>query len=264
MNESDLLTGKVRCRSPLLDKGKDFASLRNTRIKNIFMLCGNHRELAHHVRTPIPDDRKVEAVLDVSTPIEVDNSLAATRATFKKVLPFQIAEDKVMELPVGDELKKELFGQLIEENKENITLEDESMRGFVEAYVRWEAAKELGGKFITKLEIRESSNIADLRLQIEAYLGIENKNQAFSFLMHGGVSLIASHFYFLLIIIYISRSFFFPNSTSWFTCFRLYRLLHYIVFNTTDNYFLSTGSDRSSPSHGQGNDHSSERTTHFQ
>lgn len=58
--------------TPKLDESanlEDAASARKTRIQNISMLCGNHRELTHHVRMPTPPSKKKpEAYENNSTP----------------------------------------------------------------------------------------------------------------------------------------------------------------------------------------------------
>lgn len=44
-----------------LENAKDPVSDRRTRIQNIFLLCGNHRELAQHMRGPSSGKRKLES-----------------------------------------------------------------------------------------------------------------------------------------------------------------------------------------------------------
>lgn len=41
---------------------KDSVSSRRLRIQNIFTLCGNHRELSQHIRTPIPSRKRSENI----------------------------------------------------------------------------------------------------------------------------------------------------------------------------------------------------------
>ncbi|PIA45465.1 hypothetical protein AQUCO_01700769v1 [Aquilegia coerulea] len=72
-----------------LEDPKDPASARRTRIQNIFLLCGNHRELAQHVRTPYK--KKTEAA-DVSlSPAAVPDENSVAKSFSKENSPLQTA-----------------------------------------------------------------------------------------------------------------------------------------------------------------------------
>ncbi|KAL5711928.1 hypothetical protein ACHQM5_014151 [Ranunculus cassubicifolius] len=140
------------------DNTKDPESTRITRIQNIFLLCGNHRELAHHVGTPTQNKKITEAADVQSSPMVA------------------LAHNEVSENPC------------LEDFKENNRPNEESNDSMVEVYVKWEATKECPGKFITKLNVKKDSTLADLRKLVESELGDNSSKQGFSFLLLGDPS----------------------------------------------------------------------------
>lgn len=92
-----------------------------------------------------------------------------------------VNEKKSMESQLS---KKDNISEELEETKENNMPANEE--GLLEVYVKWEASKDYPGKFITKLKVSKTSNLADLRKLIEGRLHEEENNkQAFTFLMLG-------------------------------------------------------------------------------
>ncbi|XP_050371941.1 kinesin-like protein KIN-10A [Argentina anserina] len=109
---------------------------RLVRIRNIFTLCGNYRELSQHITSPAPTLKPL--------------------ASFKSE-----SEKKVTELDVA--------------SKENYNPSNDGTEADSEVYVKWEASKENPGKFITTLRVVKDATLADLRKLIEIYLGADNQ-----------------------------------------------------------------------------------------
>ncbi|KAL5990516.1 hypothetical protein ACLOJK_011418 [Asimina triloba] len=204
-----------------LENSKEAASARKTRIQNIFMLCGNHRELGQHVRLPTPAKKNADGEVRSSPATPNEDSMAKTKskefsplkpirqpefgskdgfpsegnAGIKNIMtkPISALLDPFSSLCVANELKSTgtqssrtpSASETFKESKENDKNRDVATDGIVEVYVKWEAATECPGKFITQLKILQNSSLADLRRLIEAHLGTENSMQAFSFLMLG-------------------------------------------------------------------------------
>ncbi|KAG9445731.1 hypothetical protein H6P81_011859 [Aristolochia fimbriata] len=189
---------------------KDSSSARRTRIQNIFMLCGNHRELAQTVRTPTPTKKKSTEVSEIilspmpmpvleESTTEIKDTSRDNMLTPCGILKENIAENNIVKVgaplslllegklkPADTQLNKMgILSETMQESKENQKPSSENVDGLVEVYVKWEATKECGGKFITKLKVLNNSSLADLRKQIESHFGEENKKQAFAFLMLG-------------------------------------------------------------------------------
>ncbi|GLT42132.1 hypothetical protein SLA2020_161510 [Shorea laevis] len=75
-------------------EGKDAASSRLERIQNIFTLCGNHRELSQHMKTPVPpakgSEETIEPLLSKS-PATADDSVL--KSVNKENIPIVCAAD---------------------------------------------------------------------------------------------------------------------------------------------------------------------------
>ncbi|XP_068654887.1 kinesin-like protein KIN-10A [Aristolochia californica] len=203
--------GRDLSRSDKSRSEKDPSSARRTRIQNIFMLCGNHRELSQNVGTPSPTKKKPTEATDIRLspmPMSVLEE-PATKTILRElsecpelsshdsiftsdgILKAHTAENNMARVenemkPVDTQLSKiGILSETIQESKENQRPGNESVDGLVDVYVKWEATKECGGKFITKLKVLNNSSLADLRKQIEYHCGEENQKQAFAFLMLG-------------------------------------------------------------------------------
>ncbi|KAJ7954683.1 Kinesin-like protein [Quillaja saponaria] len=66
------------------ETSKDSASSRLLRIQNIFTLCGNHRELSHHIDTPIPAKKRSETVDCKSSPVKTSGNDSALKDSNKE------------------------------------------------------------------------------------------------------------------------------------------------------------------------------------
>ncbi|GMY27092.1 kinesin-like protein KIN-10A [Fagus crenata] len=55
------------------ENAKETGSSRRLRIQNIFTLCGNHRELSHHIRTPVPPKKKSGTIDPQLSPVGEDS-----------------------------------------------------------------------------------------------------------------------------------------------------------------------------------------------
>ncbi|KAJ3691499.1 hypothetical protein LUZ61_020663 [Rhynchospora tenuis] len=130
---------------------------RQTRIENIFRLCGNYRELAKkddnkaHIQTygdenaePSPFSAKSQLVA----------ALAGSPIKVKSVSPLCPKEAK--------------WGE---------------MGGGLDVYVKWEVSKESSGSMITKLTVPKDSTLSRLRSVLEAHFNEKNNNQDFVFLL---------------------------------------------------------------------------------
>ncbi|CAN6551849.1 unnamed protein product [Malus baccata var. baccata] len=124
---------------------------RLVRIRNIFTLCGNYRELSQHIPSQAP-----------------------TVASVKSENEQKLVEPEINKSRVCDERALA--------SKENCDPSNEGTDSdTTEVYVKWEGSKENPGKFITTLKVVKDATLADLRKLIEIYLGADN--QAFTFLM---------------------------------------------------------------------------------
>ncbi|KAL5851766.1 hypothetical protein ACOSQ3_006884 [Xanthoceras sorbifolium] len=149
------------------ENAKDTSSSRKLRIQNIFTLCGNHRELYQHSRTPMPAKMGDENFDPFASPIKTvgEISLRNKDLSVQKSVPMAESEMAVA-------------------SKENYNQYSQSTDGQqVEVYVKWEASKENPGKFITTLKVVKDATLADLRKLIDIYLGVEK--QPFTFLVLG-------------------------------------------------------------------------------
>ncbi|XP_042512952.1 kinesin-like protein KIN-10A isoform X2 [Macadamia integrifolia] len=73
-----------------LENAKDPASARRTRIQNIFMLCGNHRELAQHVRISTPYPKRPQASdIQYSPKRTVDDESVTMKSLSNKISELQ-------------------------------------------------------------------------------------------------------------------------------------------------------------------------------
>ncbi|OVA02356.1 Kinesin [Macleaya cordata] len=194
------------------ENSKDAASARRTRIQNIFMLCGNHRELTQHVRIPTPTKKRTEATETQSSPCmpnedSISKSLSKevpTHQTFPKPefelrnrIFSDVTDENIMKTPnsglmvepfISGKLAtepKSIKPLLRQDSKENNRPEEENKDGLIEVYVKWEASTDYPGKFITKLKVAKDSSLADLRKLVETHLGEDHKKQGFMFLMLG-------------------------------------------------------------------------------
>ncbi|KAI5649605.1 hypothetical protein M9H77_35610 [Catharanthus roseus] len=137
-----------------LETAEDAATSRRKRIQNIFTLCGNYRELSQRPENIDP--------LSILMP---EN------------------EQKLTEKVTN--IIKSSVEKFIDDSKEN-DYPSQEKAGDLNVYVKWEAAQENPGKFITKLKVMKNSTLADLRKLIEIHLGADN--QAFTFLVLGDPS----------------------------------------------------------------------------
>ncbi|KAK9083142.1 hypothetical protein Scep_029613 [Stephania cephalantha] len=142
-------------------------SARKTRIQNIFMLCGNHRELAKHVRIPTPCKKRSDVADIQSSPVE------------------KFSEDSTTKLIETQLIKSYTSPQSNEYANENARPEGECKDGLLEVYVKWEASNENPGKFIAKLKVMKDSRLADLRKMVESHLNENNNKHGFTFLLLG-------------------------------------------------------------------------------
>ncbi|KAK0606850.1 hypothetical protein LWI29_005171 [Acer saccharum] len=152
---------------------KDSASSRNLRIQNIFTLCGNHRELYQHERTPMPSKTGAENFDHFASP------------SIKTVDEFSFRNlNKVS--PVQNPMAESEMALASKENYNPCSKSTDVQQQQIEVYVKWEASKENPGKFITTLKVVKDATLADLRKLIEIYLGVDN--QPFNFLVLGDPS----------------------------------------------------------------------------
>ncbi|KAF9595875.1 hypothetical protein IFM89_005361 [Coptis chinensis] len=203
-----------------LESTKDPASVRKTRIQNIFQLCGGHRELAQHIRIPTPCKTKAEFTDVRSSPTTVPNEESVVKILSKENSPLQTAPvpefghnyrvlsdvtiNNAGETPssgmepfaplkfsneqnlVESQLKKgRISFETVEDMKENSMPEEEMITASVQVFVKWEPSKECPGEFITKLKVVKDCTLADLRKLIEINLDEDTIKQGFSFLMLG-------------------------------------------------------------------------------
>jgi kinesin family protein 11 len=169
------------------ENSKDTASSRRLRIQNIFTLCGNHRELSQHIRTPTPAKKRSGPIDPQSSPIGEDSivrNFNKENLEVQKYMPIPEFEAKspaaTME-PLALN-KNQIYNDVALALKENYNPYDDN-DAKIEVYVKWEASKEIPGKFITTLKVVKDASLADLRKLIEISLGADN--QAFTFLVLG-------------------------------------------------------------------------------
>ncbi|CAK9155876.1 unnamed protein product [Ilex paraguariensis] len=173
------------------ENAKDTAFSRQTRIQNIFTLCGNHRQLPQHNRTPIPTETSFENNSGSPSPpvrtIGEDSSLIKysnePSQLQKSVSGNLLASGKPENKQKHTEnLMKEIRGsdEIALDSKENYNPLNQNIDD-LEVYVKWEASKENPGKIVTKIKIVKDSTLSDLRKLIEIHLGADN--QAFTFLV---------------------------------------------------------------------------------
>ncbi|XP_042518145.1 kinesin-like protein KIN-10A [Macadamia integrifolia] len=197
-----------------LENSRDAVSARKTRIQNIFMLCGNHRELAQHVRIPTPYPKRPQASDIQSSPVTTaddesfnikppSNRLSELQtvyvpefglsdrvladATAKNITgvpnPAPVAKPPTTLKFVNEQKSAEAVplnknrwfsSEMAQDSKENNRPEDRNTDDLIEVYVKWEASKENSGKFIMKLKVEKDSSLADLRKLIETRLVEDN------------------------------------------------------------------------------------------
>ncbi|KAJ4968434.1 hypothetical protein NE237_015135 [Protea cynaroides] len=207
-----------------LGNTRDPDSARRTRIQNIFMLCGNHRELAQHVRISTPYPKRPEASDIQSSPVTTaddesvkmkppSNGISETQifhvpefglrdqvmadVTGKNITeasnPPSVAKPLTTLKFVNEQKSTEVLNrnrwfssEMAQDLKENNRPEGGNTDGLLEVYVKWEASKENSGKFIMKLKIEKNSSLADLRKLIDTRLAEDNvTKKGFTFLMLG-------------------------------------------------------------------------------
>ncbi|KAF8401946.1 hypothetical protein HHK36_012897 [Tetracentron sinense] len=203
-----------------IENAKDPTSARRTRIQNIFMLCGNHREVAQHVSIPTPAKKRFETGDVRSSPVMNYSEESAVNSFSKEISQLQTVP--VPEFGLNNQILSDVTARNITQTpdctlvvepfaalklaneykmiepqlnkshdsfetavdtKENDKPGNENTAAPIEVYVKWEASKENLGKFITKLKVVKNSMLADLRKLIEIHLGEEK--QTFTFLMLG-------------------------------------------------------------------------------
>ncbi|XP_031501853.1 kinesin-like protein KIN-10A [Nymphaea colorata] len=199
------------------DDGKDAAAARRTRIQNIFMLCGNHRELAQNFKTPPSNCHKtgspastlgeftaessLKEILQSQTSSQQDGMSSCISQCEDFVVKDNAATEKFATLeplplltPIDElNLKEAQFSrrrnrfQAQDELKENQPFNDKvDDHQATEVYVKWEATKEKSGKFIAKLKVSSEACLSDLRKLIEPHLDNNDDSQDFIILMLGG------------------------------------------------------------------------------
>ncbi|MCL7030869.1 hypothetical protein MKW94_017309 [Papaver nudicaule] len=195
--------------TPKFDKGdhavdesanpKDAASARKTRIQNIFMLCGNHRELTHHVKMPTPPSKKKpDADENNSSPFVLNEeyiSESLVKDSTQTVLKPDVEICKILSDLTKENISKTsnsetLAGQkaIKSQQKDDFKAHDkpeERNKNVVDVFVKWEASTDYPGKFITKLTVAKDSSLADLRKLIVRHLDEDQENHGFTFLMLG-------------------------------------------------------------------------------
>lgn len=187
------------------ENSKESASSRRLRIQNIFTLCGNHRELSQHIRTPTPAKKRSGTIDPQSSPVmkigedfigenfnkenlEVQKCMAipnfeskSPAATVEPLSSVKEVNDK--KLAESQLNKKQVYNDVASALKENYNPYD-GHDAKIEVHVKWEASKEIPGKFITTLKVAKDASLADLRKLIEVSLGAAD-SQAFTFLVIG-------------------------------------------------------------------------------
>ncbi|XP_043707696.1 kinesin-like protein KIN-10A [Telopea speciosissima] len=197
-----------------LENAKDAVSARRTRIQNIFMLCGNHRELGQNVRIATPYPKRPLASDIQSSPVTTaDGESVKMKPPSNRISELQtvyVPEFGLSDQVLADVTAKNITGtpnpapvakplttlkfvdeqksaeavplnrnrwfssEMAQDSKENNRPEDRNTDDLVELYVKWEASKENSGKFIMKLNVEKDSSLADLRKLIETRLVEDN------------------------------------------------------------------------------------------
>ncbi|KAF6156206.1 hypothetical protein GIB67_030209 [Kingdonia uniflora] len=162
-----------------LENSKEAISARLNRIHNIFMLCGNQRELCQNTKIPTP-----KKLTQVANPEFVAKLSPLNKSFAEPRILSDITEKIVPRTPNSGHVMVPLASF----SHANVQMSKESRpgnanNGGTEVYVKWEASKEHQGKFITKLKVGEALSLADLRKLIEMHLGEDR--QGFTFLMLG-------------------------------------------------------------------------------
>lgn len=185
------------------EDGKGRPDDRLVRIRNIFTLCGNYRELSQHITSPAP--------------------------TLKPLASFKSENEKKL-----TELDVHKNNEMVFSSKENYNPSNDGTDADSEVYVKWEASKENPGKFITTLRVVKDATLADLRKLIEIYLGADN--QAFNFLVLGVCQLLNSLVFwshcmlgYNSSVIYLLRHFI-PNTCSISMQLMLKHCCHFLRF----------------------------------
>lgn len=132
---------------------------RQTRIENIFRLCGNYRELAKK------DDNKGQ----IQT--YGDENAEPSPFSAKSQLVAALAGSPIKVKPVTPLCQREVRGGEMEEE------------GGLDVFVKWEVSKESSGSMITKLTVPKDSTLGRLRSVLEAHFNEMNNNQDFVFLL---------------------------------------------------------------------------------
>jgi kinesin family member 11 len=130
---------------------------RQTRIKNIFRLCGNYRELAKE------DDTKGQIQL------YGDENAEPSPFSAKSKQAAALAGSPIKVKPVTPLGQREVGGG--------------EMEGTLDVYAKWEVSKESSGSMITKLTVPKDSTLGGLRSVLETCINEMNSNQDFVFLL---------------------------------------------------------------------------------
>ena len=166
-----------------IENSKDSSSFRQTKIQNMFTLCGNYRELSQNNVIPSPAKKMFEPFDPLSSPVRTIDEMSDNHENKQKLVGSQMSKTRVSE-------------EIALDSKENYNPLNVSNDDLVEVYVKWEASKENHGKFITTLRVVKDSSLADIRKLIEVHLGADK--QAFTFLILGVSKLFIQHFYIVL------------------------------------------------------------------
>ncbi|KAJ0960674.1 hypothetical protein J5N97_001463 [Dioscorea zingiberensis] len=173
---------------------RDVDSTRKTRIQNIFRLCGNYRELAQQVKTPL-SSKKANTQSSPSA-LGKDLSAKGSPADFAQQPNNYLPDIVVTESPISNSVMpfatlhlEDEFENTSQELKENPRpVVPEEADGLIDVFVKWEASKESSGNIIAKLKVLKGSTLSDLRKLIEVYLEEDKNKQGFTFLLLGDPS----------------------------------------------------------------------------
>lgn len=214
MEMHQLLGAEVGCsKNP-----RDVDSARKTRIQNIFRLCGNYRELAQQVKTPLSSKKANNKSSPFKGSGGQDNcstDIAATESPISDlVMPLSSKKANNKSSPFKDldgldnyfpdivatkgpisDLVMPFTSLHLEDDNENMSQElkedhkpvvmPQDVDDSIEVFVKWEASKEFSGNIITKLKVLKDSTLSDLRKLIEVNLEEDNNKQSFTFLLLG-------------------------------------------------------------------------------
>lgn len=187
------------------ENAKETGSSRRLRIQNIFTLCGNHRELSQHIRTPVPPKKKSGTIDPQLSPVMTNGDDSVVKNFNKENLVVQkdmpvpefgasspalivdplasVKEVKDQKLTETQIYKNRVYNEMALASKENYNPSHDGADSQIDVHLKWEASKENPGKFITTLKVVKDASLADLRKLIEIHLGADN--QAFTFLVLG-------------------------------------------------------------------------------